>query len=101
MTEFDRDSWRVSGALTAREVPVAFAESRARFDRAGMPAEIDLGSVAETDSSALALLLEWASWAKKAGAKTVFRNPPDSLRVLADLCDITELLGWPEEEPKT
>ena len=96
MSEFAQETWRLSGALTVREVPQVFADSRAQFERGGMPAEVDLARVAETDSSALALLLEWASWAKLAGAGTEFCNPPESLQVLADLTDVSELLGWPE-----
>lgn len=97
MTEFGAECWRISGALTVREVPDAFAESKAGLGRGGMPAEIDLSSVSDTDSSALALMLEWASWARRAGVDTVFRDPPESLRVLAGLSDVAGLLGWAEE----
>lgn len=100
MTEFRRESWRLSGPLTAREVPQRYAESLAQWRREGLPLEIDLGGVENTDSSALALMLEWLSWARRAGSRLDFRNPPDSLRVIAGLSDADGLLGWAEEPPE-
>lgn len=98
MAELDNNLWRLSGPLTAREVPALHAESLAQFRRAGPPGEVDLGAVEATDSSALALLLEWLSWARGVGAETAFSDPPDSLRVIAELSDAHDLLGWEASE---
>lgn len=99
MTELAAKRWRISGPLTAREVPGLHAESRAQREREGLPSEIDLGAVEATDSSALALLLEWLSWARQ-GGELVFLDPPSSLRVIAELSDAHTLLGWAESERK-
>lgn len=98
MAEFGANQWRLSGPLTAREVPALHAESLAQFRRGGPPSEVDLGAVEATDSSALALLLEWLSWARGAGAEMTFSDPPDSLRVIAELSDAHDLLGWTASE---
>lgn len=97
-TEWTRDSWRLSGSLTAREVPGLYAASLAQARREGLPGEVHLGAVEATDSSALALLLEWLSWARRAGREMAFAVPPGNLRVIAELSDVHELLGWPERE---
>lgn len=96
MTEFAADTWRLSGPVTAREVPGLYAESRRRFARDGLPARVDLGAVEATDSSALALLMEWLSWARREKAAIAFDDPPHSLRVIAELSDSEGLMGWPE-----
>lgn len=83
----------LSGALTSRQVPSLFRDSQI-WRRQGLPDEIDLAGVERTDSSALALLLEWKSWAKASGQPVRFINPPRSLCVLASLSQIGELLGW-------
>lgn len=98
MAEFADDRWRLDGPLTAREVPALHAESLAQFRRGGPPSDVDLGAVEATDSSALALLLEWLSWARAAGAEVTFSDPPGSLRVIAELSNAHELLGWEESE---
>jgi ABC-type transporter Mla MlaB component len=97
-SEWTRDSWRLSGSLTAREVPGLYAASLAQRETDGLPSEVHLGAVEGTDSSALALLLEWLSWARQAGREMAFAEPPGNLRVIAELSDVHELLGWPERE---
>ncbi|MFZ5653719.1 MAG: STAS domain-containing protein [Pseudomonadota bacterium] len=89
----------LGGDFTAREVPAQYAESLA-WQRAGsVPAAIDLAGVRRTDSSFLALLLEWQSWARALGTAIEFRNPPAALRTFADLSAVSELLGWPADTP--
>lgn len=83
----------LDGALTSRQVPSLYRASQA-WRHSGMPAIIDLAEVDHTDSSALALLLEWKSWAQSANHAIRFINVPRSLCVLASLSQIGELLGW-------
>jgi len=54
--------------------------------------EFDLGSVGAADSSAVALLLAWQRRARKAGQTLVYLNVPASLRKLASLYGVDELL---------
>ncbi len=83
----------LSGALTSRQVPSLYRASQA-WQHEGMPQVVDLSGVDQTDSSVLALLLEWKSWAQSANLSIRFINVPRSLCVLASLSQIGELLGW-------
>jgi ABC-type transporter Mla MlaB component len=83
----------LSGALTSREVPALFHQSQV-WRAEGLPDVIDLAAVEKADSSALALLLEWASWARSGKHPIRFINVPRALCVLASLSQIGELLGW-------
>ncbi len=85
----------LSGDLTAREVPDRYAESLAWQHQQSLPVVVDLTAVRRTDSSALALLLEWRAWAKARGEEMAFRNPPAALQTVASLSAASELMGWP------
>lgn len=84
----------LSGDLTVREVPGIWRQHRSRFRSGTIPQSVDLDAVDRTDSSALALLLEWRSLAQEHNASIRFTNPPNSLRVIARLTEVEELLGW-------
>ncbi|MFW5927208.1 MAG: STAS domain-containing protein, partial [Wenzhouxiangella sp.] len=83
----------LSGDLTVREVPEIWGRHRKRFAAGDLPEDIDLADVARTDSSALALLLEWRSRALERGGDVRFLDPPRSLRVFARITEVEELLG--------
>ena len=53
---------------------------------------IDLAGVKDSDSSGLALLIEWMSVAKAAGRSLRYENMPVQLHQLARLSDVEELL---------
>jgi phospholipid transport system transporter-binding protein len=61
----------------------------------GNAAVIDLGGVTGSDSSGLALLVEWLSIAKAAGHPVRYENMPLQLQQLARLSDVEELLVAP------
>lgn len=90
---------KLSGDLTAREVPGIYAESLIWRTGGTLPAVVDLAGVARADSSALALLLEWQAWAHSRGADIKFADPPRALRTFASLSEVSSLLGWSEEAP--
>jgi len=54
---------------------------------------VDLHGVTEVDSSALSLLLEWRREAAASGRSIRFLNLPANLKSLAELYDVTELIG--------
>jgi ABC-type transporter Mla MlaB component len=83
----------LGGMLTSRQVPALYRDSLG-WQRKGMPEIIDLADVERADSSALALLLEWRSWADAADRKIRFINVPRSLCVMASLSQVGQLLGW-------
>jgi phospholipid transport system transporter-binding protein len=58
----------------------------------GRAAVIDLSGVKDSDSSGLALLIEWLSVAKAAGRTLRYENIPIQLQQLARLSDVEELL---------
>ncbi len=60
---------------------------------AGQAAVIDLAGVAASDSSALALLIEWLSVAKATGKELRYENIPTQLSQLARLSEVEELLA--------
>jgi phospholipid transport system transporter-binding protein len=59
---------------------------------AGKAAVIDLAGVTGSDSSGLALLIEWLSVAKGAGKALHYENIPTQLQQLARLSEVEELL---------
>ncbi len=79
----------LTGDLTVREVPATWRRLAAE-----LPDEIDLAGIERIDSSALALLLECRANANATGRRIEFQNPPDTLRTIARLTQIDELLGW-------
>lgn len=56
---------------------------------------VDLSGVTEVDSAAVSLLLEWQRQAARRGQRLRFARLPESLKSLAALYGVTELL--PEE----
>lgn len=84
----------LSGDLTVREVPEVWQQHRPQFRSGAIPQTVDLDAVDRTDSSALALLLEWRAMANEQNGNIRFANPPESLRVIARLTEVEELLGW-------
>ncbi len=90
------------GDLTAAEVPDIYRRSLAWKKKSGqIPAEVDLSQVGRCDSSALALLLEWAGWAREKDQAIHFSNPPANLVTIASLSETGPLLGFEAETDKT
>ncbi len=58
----------------------------------GQASVIDLSGVTGSDSSGLALLIEWLSVAKAAGHPLRYENMPVQLHQLARLSEVEELL---------
>jgi phospholipid transport system transporter-binding protein len=58
----------------------------------GRAAVIDLAGVKDSDSSGLALLIEWLSIARAAKRSLRYENIPAQLKQLARLSDVEELL---------
>lgn len=81
----------VQGPVTANNVVSLLAQGAARFT--GPRVIVDLSGVTEVDSSALSLLLEWRREAVRNGREILFLNLTGSLKSLADLYGVTELVG--------
>jgi phospholipid transport system transporter-binding protein len=85
------DRSRVSGSLHFTTVEALLPLGTAAID-SGKAAVIDLAGVTGSDSSGLALLIEWLSVAKGAGRTLHYDNIPSQLHQLARLSEVEELL---------
>lgn len=91
--KLDQHCLRLSGVVDKNSVPALHQKSLkiARSDTP--PTEVCLEAVAHIDSAGLALLLEWRSWAKRAGQRLTLSHAPEQLRMLAKLSQLEDVLG--------
>lgn len=82
---------RVLGSLDFWTVTKLLPAGSKAID-AGQAAVIDLQGVNDSDSSGLALLIEWLSVAKACGKKLCYENMPSQLQQLAMLSDVEDLI---------
>lgn len=80
----------LSGAITLANVAGVLEEGR-RYLEQGVRT-VDLGEVTEMDSALLALLLAWLRDARSRKQEIAFANLPESLRTIARLYGVDELL---------
>jgi phospholipid transport system transporter-binding protein len=85
------DHSSVSGALHFSTVS-ALLQPGAAAIKDGRAAVIDLSKVSQSDSSGLALLIEWLSIAKEARRTLRYENIPEQIKELARLSDVEGLL---------
>jgi phospholipid transport system transporter-binding protein len=83
---------RATGSLVFATVARLLPRGAAAID-AGQAGVIDLAGVKVSDSSGLALLIEWLSVAKRAGRALRYENMPAQLHQLARLSDVEDLLS--------
>ncbi len=62
------------------------------FFARGGAVTVDFAAVTRADSGALALLLAWQRGARAADCRLVFRNVPQALRAIAEVCGVDVLL---------
>lgn len=84
---------RIDGRLTFETVDKALLERSRDALGGGSDLVIDLAGVAEGDSAGLALMIEWRSWAVGEGRVITFENVPSSLLGIADISDVSPILG--------
>jgi phospholipid transport system transporter-binding protein len=85
------DRSKVTGSLHFTTVSALLPLGVEAIDNAHA-AVIDLAGVTASDSSGLALLIEWLSVAKGAGRSLRYDNIPSQLQQLARLSEVEELL---------
>lgn len=90
-------AFRLEGNLDAGDVALIYRQTRAACRAGRLPRRIDLSNLGQTDSSVLALMLEWQAHARGHDSSIEFQSPPENLRVLAGLSQASELLGWPAD----
>jgi len=89
MIERAGNELRVAGALTIANA-VALCEEGKRELTADMV--IDLSAVTDVDSTALSVLFEWRRAAQQKKLHVSFRNLPDSMKSLAALYGVADLV---------
>jgi len=87
----DGNQCTVQGPITADNVVSLLEQGALQFTGPGVT--VDLSGVTDVDSSALSLLLEWRRAAARSGREMRYRNLPASMKSLAELYGVTELLG--------
>ena len=90
MIERDGNQLRVSGALTIASAVALGEEAKPHISG---DVVVDLAAVTEVDSSALSLLFEWRRAAQRNNSHISFRNLPESLKSLAELYGVTDLVA--------
>jgi phospholipid transport system transporter-binding protein len=83
----------LAGALSFGNAATALARLRASLQERAATG-LDLSGITTADSAGLAVLLALASDARTQRRSLQFQGVPNSLRALAQLCDVTGLLGF-------
>jgi phospholipid transport system transporter-binding protein len=91
MLEVDNSHLKLSGAILMDSVGKLLDNGRARC--AANDVVLDFSGATEVDSSALALILEYRRAAESAGKRLSIVNVPASLKTLADLYGVTDLIA--------
>ena len=91
MIERDGNRLRVRGALTVASVTALCEAGKRHFGDADLV--VDLAEVSEVDSAALSLLFEWRRAARAKNLQLGLRNLPESLKSLAALYGLSELVA--------
>jgi phospholipid transport system transporter-binding protein len=87
----DGERSRVNGVLHFTTVTALLGDGTAAIGN-GRAAVIDLAGIKDSDSSGLALLIEWLSVARAQRRGLRYENVPAQLKQLARLSDVEELL---------
>ncbi len=82
--------YRLEGPVTMTNVESLVQEGRRQFQ--GAEVTVDMSGVAEADSSALSLLLQWMRDGADQGRRVSVTNLPAGLQSLAGLYGIDQLL---------
>ncbi len=88
---------RIEGPLTFETVDDRLLEYSRQILAGEEDLVIDFAGVVEGDSAGLALLIEWRSWADRAGRAIAFEQVPSSLLGIADISDVAGILGLAED----
>ncbi|HET7649810.1 MAG TPA: STAS domain-containing protein [Gammaproteobacteria bacterium] len=83
--------FKVRGRMNFESCPAALDDSMHLF--ADLPrVELDFSDVTQVDSAGLALLVEWAGWARRRHRDLEFRRVPLQALALARISDVESML---------
>ncbi len=86
-----QSDFSLEGALDFDSVAALWEEARVLF-REQIPARIDLADVERSDSSGVALLVDWLGQARADGQAIEFVNVPAQMQAIIQIADLDELL---------
>ena len=84
------DRYLIEGLVTLAGVSTLLAEGSRSFE--GSPVVVDFSGVTEVDSSAISLILEWTRRMHASNRQIFFANLGESLRSIANLYGVTDLI---------
>jgi ABC-type transporter Mla MlaB component len=84
---------RVAGRLGFGEAATAPERGRELHGGGAARVDVDVSGLRDVDSATLAVLLDWAAQARRAGVALRYIAAPAGLIALAQLCDAGPLLG--------
>ena len=90
MIERAGNALHLSGALTIANAAALCEEGKRQLNG---DVVIDLAAVTEIDSTALSVLFEWRRTARQKNLHVSFRNLPDSMKSLAALYGVADLVA--------
>ena len=91
MLTFDNNQLKITGAVIIDSVRALLEGGRGYC--VANDVTLDFSGVDEVDSSALALILEYRRAAESAGKRVSVSNLPASLKTMADLYGVTDLIA--------
>ena len=91
MLTFDNNQLKITGAVIIDSVRTLLEGGRGYC--VANDVTLDFSGVGEVDSSALALILEYRRAAESAGKRVTVSNLPASLKTMADLYGVTDLIA--------
>ena len=90
MIERTGNELRLSGAVTIANAVALCEEGKQQLNGDMV---VDLSGVTEVDSTALSVLFEWRRTAREKNVQISFRNLPDSMKSLAALYGVADLVA--------
>jgi ABC-type transporter Mla MlaB component len=94
MLEKKNDSIEVKGVLDSDTVMTILSLGYQWIQQLPKPV-FDFGAVTHADSTALALLLDWSRYAKKARKKISYTHIPIAMIEIAQACRLSKILSFP------
>ncbi len=88
----DDGTVHLGGEMNFMSTPGIYRELESRFTGSGSILNIDLSGINHSDSSGLALLLEWQAMVNRLDQQLHITNAPENLLRLAKLCEADKLM---------
>ena len=97
MEDLGQGKFAVRSDLTFTTVTAVLADGKGLF-APHTQITVDMADVRKADSAGLALLLEWLSWARSVDRVLAYENVPPQILAIAQISEVTELLGGAEHD---